>query len=266
MDKTITEETFIEVAEGKVFVKTWTPAIRELDTPLILLHDSLGCVDMWRDFPESLAEALKCQVIAYDRLGFGKSSERTELPSLRFVNEEAETVLPQILEHLGLRKVNLFGHSVGGGMAVCAAGTLPETIENVISESAQAFVEDRTLAGIRKAQAEFQDPKLFERLVKYHGFKAAWVLRAWTEIWLSEAFKNWNLKKELGNIKCPLLVIHGDRDEYGSLKFPDFMEAHSSGPISKHIIAECGHLPHREKKDEVLKIVVSFLKAKSQAV
>lgn len=252
-------EEFVTILKSKIYVKRWYPSEKSNTIPLILLHDSLGCVEMWRDFPRVLSEKLGCEVIAYDRLGFERSSSRSELPSLRFVNEEAEVYLPTLLARLGVKKFNLFGHSVGGAMAVVAAHHFADQCEGVITESAQAFVEERTLRGIAQAKVEFENPIIYAKLEKYHGEKTKWVLDAWIKVWLSPAFKSWSLKDELPKVKCPLLSIHGDRDEYGSIQFPEMICASTGGPAVKHILLNCGHNPHREQPEAVLQIVEEFL-------
>ncbi len=252
-------QAYIDVPGGKIFVQRWDPASALRDDPLLLLHDSLGCVALWRDFPERLCRSLRRPVIAYDRLGFGRSSPRQALPSARFINEEAEVYLPALVSALNLDRFTLFGHSVGGGMALAAAGAFGARCEAVISESAQAFVEDRTREGILRAKRDFENPQIFAKLEKYHGERARWVLRAWTEIWLSREFETWKLEPELRRALCPLLVLHGDRDEYGSVRVPETIAELSGGPSELHILAGCGHVPHRENPDRVLVLVQDFL-------
>jgi pimeloyl-ACP methyl ester carboxylesterase len=255
-----TSERFVDVPGGNVYVRVLSPAAAApAEAPLVLLHDSLGCVEMWREFPSLLAETLRRPVIAYDRLGFGRSSAREALPSTRFIEEEAEIYLPAVLEALGARRFIAFGHSVGGGMAVLAAGRRPRECEAVVTESAQAFVEDLTRQGIVAAKASFEDPRVFARLARYHGEKAEWVLCAWTEIWLSREFEAWSLEADLPRVHCPLLAIHGANDEYGSAKFPEIICSLAGGPAEKLIIEECGHVPHREKPDVVLRAVREFV-------
>ncbi|WP_413287652.1 alpha/beta fold hydrolase [Bdellovibrio sp. HCB337] len=259
-DQVETSEQFVDVPGGKVFVRCWTPSQVRNQTPVVLLHDSLGCVEMWRDFPQKLSEKTGRVIFAYDRLGFGRSSPRTELPSVRFVSEEAEIYLPAVLKALNLDKFALFGHSVGGAMAVIAAGTIGKNCTQIITESAQAFVEDRTRAGITQAKSDFADPKIYAKLEKYHGEKTRWVLSAWIDVWLSEGFANWSLQEDLLKVKCPALVIHGDKDEYGSVKFPEMIAGLAGGPSEKHVISGCGHVPHREMPDLILSLVTDFLK------
>lgn len=254
-----TQAFFVEVPGGVVFTRQWTPQNTVNKHPIILLHESLGCIETWRDFPNLLAEKTKRVVIAYDRLGFGRSSPRQDLPSYRFMYEEAEIYFPKILDALNIGSFSIFGHSVGGTMALICAGIFPDRCSAIITESAQAFVEDQTRAGILKAKDYFKDPAQFSKIQKYHGDKAAWVLRAWMDIWLSPDFANWNLEADLPKVYCPLLAIHGDQDDYGSTKFPQMICDLSSGPSHMHIIPNTGHVPHRDRSELILNLVHEFL-------
>ncbi|MCP5159284.1 MAG: alpha/beta hydrolase [Gammaproteobacteria bacterium] len=253
------ESRYVEVPGGHVFVRTWTPRVALCGLPIVLMHDSLGSVELWRDFPAMLAKRLARSVVAYDRLGFGYSSERTELPALSFIREEAEVFFPCIINQLDINAYTLFGHSVGGVMALLVASLSPHQCHAVVSESAQAFVEERTRAGILAAKREFEDPAQFAKLLKRHGRKAQWVLNAWVEIWLSPDFANWRLEPDLESVRCPVLVIHGDQDEYGSVEFPRLISCRVGGAAELAIMAGCGHVPHRERPDDVLTRVARFL-------
>jgi len=259
MRGTAPEDGFLEVPGGRVFVRTWTPRAGSGESPLVLLHDSLGCVDLWRDFPERLARRLARRVIAYDRLGFGKSSARREFPSVNFIREEAEEYFPAIRRALGITEYALFGHSVGGAMALVIAASSPEHCRAVVSESAQAFVEGRTLAGIREGRDRFKHPEQLAKLARWHGDKAQWVLSAWTDVWLAPAFASWSLEPDLPRVRCPVLAIHGDQDEYGPVEFPRFICSRIGGPSELAILAGSGHVPHRERPDDVLDRVAPFL-------
>jgi len=250
-------DAFIDIASARIFVRSWAPDRVRDKTPLFLLHDSLGSTELWRDFPEKLSRALERIVYSYDRWGFGRSSRRDALPSQRFVEEEAETYFPALLKALGVDGFDLFGHSVGGGMAVAIAAHVPGC-RSIVTEAAQAFVEQRTRHGIEIAKQRFSDPSNLERLAKYHGEKAGWVLRAWTDVWLSEGYASWSLESLLPRVKCPLLVIHGDRDEYGSSAHPRFISERAGGVCSLALLQECGHVPHREKPDLVLDLLRDF--------
>jgi len=198
-------------------------------------------------------------VIAYDRLGFGRSTPRLARPSADFITEEAARYFPAIQHALGIARFLLFGHSVGGAMALVIAASRPEGCGAVITEAAQAFVEPRTLAGIRAAQAQFAEPEQFEKLARWHGDKTRWVLDAWTGVWLSPEFLTWSLEEHLRKVSCPVLAIHGENDEYGSVEFPRRIASRVSGPSVLAILSACGHVPHREKREEVLRLTSSFL-------
>jgi pimeloyl-ACP methyl ester carboxylesterase len=176
------KELFVDVGGGSIYIKQWIPENPKYTAPIVLMHDSLGCVDLWRNFPEELARSLSCVVIAYDRLGFGRSSVNENIPSVNFVWDEADF-----------------------------------------------YVEELTVKGVREAQTLFQRPEQMERLKKWHGNKASWVLSAWVEIWLSAKFSAWSLQSRIGKVTCPVLAIHGDRDEYGSIAFPKYIVENTAG-------------------------------------
>ena len=253
------DESFLPLDGGRIFVRTWTPDAVSTEPAILMLHDSLGCVDLWRGFPDSLCQRLGRKIIAYDRLGFGRSDARTGRPSLRFVEEEAEEVFPQLCTALALERLVLFGHSVGGGMAANIAAKHPEACEALITVSAQAFVEERTVSGIERAKRQFEDPAQFARLSRHHGEKAQWVLDAWTRTWLSLDFADWSLFEALPRVTCPVLAVHGESDEYGSHRFPESIAGRASGPSSALILENCGHIPHREQPEALLNAVADFL-------
>lgn len=255
-------DSHVAVPGGRIFVRRWSLGA-STHPPIILLHDSLGSVDQWRDFPDALAKATARHVVAYDRLGFGRSTPRMERPSADFIVEEAVRFFPAIQRALGITRFLLFGHSVGGAMALMIAASQSGACDAVITEAAQAFIEARTLAGIRSATAQFSDPEQFEKLAKWHGEKARWVLDAWTEVWLSPEFRTWNIDRHLGQVTCPVLAIHGDLDEYGSAEFPRRITSRVKGPAELAILNHCGHVPHRERREEVLNLTSSFLERRA---
>jgi pimeloyl-ACP methyl ester carboxylesterase len=254
-----TQDQYIDISDGVVFVRSWTSEASKSNIPVILMHDSLGSVELWRDFPRELAQLLSRPIIAYDRLGFGRSTAREKLPALSFVRDEANTYFPQVVQALGLDEFIPLGHSVGGGMSLLIAASHMKSCKAVVSISAQSFVEQRTVDGVRAAKESFRDLKQFERLKKWHGDKAKWVLDAWTELWLAPEMFAWSLEPEIGHIECPVLAIHGKDDEYGSVAFPKLIIEKVSGAKSLAILSDCGHMPHREKKEKVLRLIQEFL-------
>jgi pimeloyl-ACP methyl ester carboxylesterase len=227
--------------------------------PIILLHDSLGSVELWRSFPLALCQATRRQVIAYDRLGFGKSEAHPEQLALDFVATEAEQDFSAVLRQLGISRFIVFGHSVGGGMAVNCAAHLSADCVALITESAQAFVEDRTVAGIEEARELFKDAGQVNRLEKYHGQKARWVLDAWIGSWLHPDFSAWSLEPVLPSVKSPALVIHGMDDEYGSPKHPQMIAEMTGASVQLAIMDGTSHIPHREREADVIRLVKDFV-------
>ena len=254
----ITEESRVNTPGGNLFFKRWRPAHHDA-APIVLFHDSLGCVELWRAFPQRLAMETGREVIAYDRLGFGKSDPHPDVLENDFITTEAHHGFSALHEHLALSRFIAFGHSVGGGMGAACAAAFPGQCVALITEAAQAFVEPRTREGVLAARKIFADEKQQDRLRRYHGEKAEWVLNAWIDTWLSEAFRDWSLEPTLREIRCPVLAMHGDRDEYGSVRHPECIAALVQGPASRRIIQGCGHVPHREKENEVLQAVTEFL-------
>ena len=145
------------------------------------------------------------------------------------------------------------------GMAAHVAAAYPQQCLALVTESAQTLVEDRTLEGIRAAQRAFEDSAQFARLTRWHGERARWVLDAWTQVWLSPAFRHWSLGEHLGRITCPVLALHGDADEYGSSACPRAIVEGVGGPAQMALLANCGHMPHREHESTVLAQLQAFL-------
>lgn len=243
----------------RLHARRWLPAGAGDGTTLILIHDSLGCVGLWRDFPERLAAATGLPVVAYDRLGFGRSDPHPGLLPRDFVAAEGGGALAALRQQAGIGRYALFGHSVGGGMAIVAAAQDPGACLGVITAAAQAFAEPQTLDGVRQARIHFADPGQRARLARHHGAKTDWVLAAWIETWLDPHFADWTLDPFLAGLRCPILAIHGDSDEYGTPAHPARIAARAGGPARTVVLEGCGHFPHRERTDRVLAETAAFL-------
>jgi len=255
-------DLWIDGSHGRMFVRSWFPerdALRPNHAPILLLHESLGCIEQWKDFPSVLAQATGRTVVAYDRLGFGRSDRLTAPPAPTFVEDEAAHGFACVLEHLGIERFVVLGHSVGGSMAVHCAARYPEACQAMITMSAVTFVEQRTLSGIRQARAWFADPAQRERLRRYHGERSDWVLSAWIDTWLAPDFATWTLAHALPAVGCPSLAIHGDDDEFGSERHPQLIADHASGQVEQALLSGVGHVPHREQPELVLERIERFL-------
>lgn len=225
----------------------------------MLFHDSLGCVELWRDFPEQLSQQLGRTVIAYDRLGFGRSDPHRGRLGMNFIADEANRFFPVVCEQMGVHEFVAFGHSVGGGMAVHCAAEYADRCSGLVTESAQSFTEDRTLQGIGEAKDVFSEAGQLDRVVKYHGHKAQWVLDAWIDTWLDPAFRVWSLESVLPQVTCSVLAIHGELDPYGSTQHPHRIARLDSGPTQLELLQGVHHVPHREVEGHVLEVCAKFL-------
>jgi pimeloyl-ACP methyl ester carboxylesterase len=255
----LAQDHHIPHPRAQLFARSWQPEGGDGAAPIVMQHDSLGCTPLWRDFPARLAQATGRRVIAYDRWGFGQSDARPDRPTVAFVAEEPRLYLPAVLDALGVDAFVALGHSVGGGMSIETAAFMPTRCEALVTIAAQVFAEDRTLNGIRAAREQFQDPQQLERLARYHGGKARWVLDAWTETWLSTPFADWTLLDVLPQVKCPALAIHGELDEYGSTRHPTLIGERCGGPTRVEILAATGHVPQREDPARVAALIADFL-------
>jgi len=270
---TLTDHSQVDFADHwvthdqqRIFVRVWTDPMAQPANklaPVVLLHDSLGSVALWRDFPARLAAGTGRAVIAYDRLGFGQSDPRADVLTPSFIADEADTWFPAVREQLGFQRFVVFGHSVGGAMAIHCAARFPDDCEALITESAQVFAEETTLDGIRAAKLQFADGEQLGRLAKYHGGKAQWVLDAWTGTWLSPRFASWSLEDVLARVSAPTLAIHGSDDEYGTTLHPALIAEWSNAEVRVEIVPGTHHLPHREQPDTVVRLVRGFLGAGS---
>ncbi|WP_024769225.1 alpha/beta fold hydrolase [Aquimarina macrocephali] len=226
---------------------------------IIFLHDSLGCVELWKDFPKQIALKTGCNIISYDRQGYGKSAPFiTSKRNNDYLKEEAY-ILAKIIQNLELKNVILFGHSDGGSIALLTAALFPEKVIGIITEGAHVFVEQETINGIKAAVLAYQNTSLKEKLYKYHGDKTDAVFRLWAETWLSETYQSWNIEEYLSKIECPSLIIQGEKDEYGTLDQVNSIVKNTSGHSKALLIPDIGHTPHKENSEIVIKNVISFI-------
>jgi len=226
---------------------------------IIFLHDSLGCVALWRDFPKKLAAMTRCNVLVYDRLGYGKSAPMpTFVRPVNYMDAEADT-LRELLRILKIDSAIFFGHSDGGTIALLTANKYPEIVKAVICEAAHIFVEDITLKGIYEAMVAYRSTDLRVRLQKYHGDKVETLFKAWSETWTREDFRTWDIQSLLPNVVCPLLFLQGSADEFGTLNQVEKTVTQVSGIAQKFIIPNVGHTPHKEVPETVLEKATEFI-------
>ena len=229
------------------------------DATIVMLHEGLGSISMWKDFPERVAHATGCGVLVYSRYGHGKSGRLAEKRAVDFMHHEATVVLPELLAQLGIQRPILLGHSDGGSIAIIYAGTWPEQARGLILEAPHVFVEDFGLRGTVAIRQVYQSTELREKLSRYHDH-ADEMFRGWSDIWLDPQFRNWNIEEFLSPINCPVLVAQGENDEYGTLAHVEAIQRGVPGAQAL-ILARCGHSPHRDQPEVMLDAISRFVAA-----
>lgn len=226
---------------------------------IVFLHDSFGSVQLWRDFPQRVADATQCNLMVYDRLGYGKSDPMaTHVRANNYMEQEAD-LFNDLLAALQIEEAILFGHSDGGTISLLTASKYPERIKAVICEAGHIFVEDITIKGILEAVEAYKEGKLAERLARYHGNKTDTLFKAWAETWTRSDYRDWNVEHFLPQITCPLLFIQGEADEYGTLAQVEKTVTQVSGKSEKYILPNIGHTPHKEAPNLVLDKLINFI-------
>jgi pimeloyl-ACP methyl ester carboxylesterase len=228
--------------------------------PLVFLHEGLGSISLWRDFPQALCRRTGREGIVYDRWGHGGSEPLDRPRGVDYLHDEARIFLPAVLDALGIERAVPIGHSDGGTIALLFAAQAPERAAAIVTEAAHVFVEDVTLTGIRAAVEAYATTDLPRRLAKHHGDKTDAVFRAWHETWLSPAFRVWNIEAELPRIGCPALILQGEDDEYGTRAQVDAIVRQVSGPVESALLPGCAHVPHQQARDAVLALVTDFVR------
>jgi len=245
------------LVDGKRLETLWIGRDRSERPVIVLLHEGLGSIDMWKDFPQRLAERTKCRVLVYSRYGLGNSDELAEKRPVTFMHHEGEVVLPELLDKLGIVKPIVLGHSDGGSIALIFAGRYPERPQALILEAPHVFVEDLSVASIAQAKVNYQTTNLREKLSRYHAHVDA-TFWGWNDIWLDPAFRSWNIEEYLPAIRCPVLCIQGEQDEYGTIAQVQAIHAAiSSAEIV--MLPDCKHSSHRDQPERTLEQISEFV-------
>ncbi|MDJ0945698.1 MAG: alpha/beta hydrolase [Kiloniellales bacterium] len=252
----------LEIGAARLEYRRWSPepgAARNGAPTLILLHEGLGCLALWRDFPERLAAATGLGVLAYSRAGYGGSTPCALPRPLTYMHDEAREVLPAVLDAVGLARGVLLGHSDGASIAAIYAGSRPDPrISGLVLIAPHFFTEPEGLAAIAAAKLAYETGDLRDRLAKYHRNVEA-AFRGWNEAWLDPGFETWDLTEFLPGIEVPLLLIQGADDSYGSARQVETARDLAPGPSEIHLLPACRHSPHLERPEETLAAIRSFL-------
>ena len=232
------------------------PAAGDAPT-IVFLHEGLGSITQWKDFPAALCARSGCRGLVYNRQGYGGSDTFDRL-SQQFMHHEALDVLPRVLDALEITRPVLFGHSDGGSIALIYAGSGQPSPAALILEAAHVFVEDVTVRRIAELKASYRSADLRARFERHHGVNVDRLFDCWTQTWLSPEFRDWNIEEYLAGIDCAVLVLQGRDDEYGTLRQVTAIAAGVTHAETV-VIDRCGHAPHIERPDEVLDATGEFL-------
>lgn len=227
---------------------------------LVLLHEGLGSVSMWRDFPDRLAAATGAPVFLYSRAGYGRSSPQPLPWPATYMHREALEVLPKVLGAAAIGACVLVGHSDGGSIALIHAGGAPHAgLRGIVTMAAHVFNEKVCVDSIAQARVAYETADLRDRLMRHHGANVDNAFRGWNDVWLSAAFQRWNIEAYLPRIAVPLLALQGVDDEYGSEAQVDAIVRQAGGPAEKLMLPNCRHAPHRDQPQMVLAALARFL-------
>ncbi len=228
---------------------------------LIFLHEGLGCVEMWKDFPEKLAQKVDCPFLIYSRPGYGKSDPWPLPWKINFMHIQALKFLPAILKKLAITKYILAGHSDGGSIAVIFAGkSIHPGLMGIITEAAHVFCEPVTIESIRHAKKAYEHNGLKKALEKYHGKNTDNAFKGWNEAWLNPGFIHWNIEKYLKKIKVPMLALQGRDDQYGTCAQLESIKKNVKN-VRTGLIDACGHAPHAEQPENTMDIMAKFIES-----
>ncbi len=225
---------------------------------IVMLHEGLGSISHWKDFPYQLAEETGAGIFVYSRYGHG-ASDAVEAPRpVSYMHHEAQVVLPNILRQAGIQRPVLLGHSDGASIAIIYAGTCPNSPAGLILEAPHVFVEDISVASIAQAREAYSETDLPQRLARHHANVES-VFWGWNDIWLDPRFRAWNIESFLDPIRCPVLVLQGARDEYGTAKQVEAIQMKIPWTLAV-ILEDCRHAPHRDQREATLSAISRFLR------
>lgn len=227
--------------------------------PVVFLHEGLGSLAMWKDFPARLCAAHGLRGLVFSRYGYGRSTPKPphERWPVGFMHEQAYDVLPVLFDRLGIERPWLFGHSDGGSIALLHASRFPTA--GVVAVAAHVFTEAMGLASIAATRTAYETTDLRARLARYHADVDS-AFRGWNDIWLDPAFRTWNIEAEIGAIACPLLVVQGEDDEYGTMAQVRAIAARVPH-ATLLALPDCGHSPHRDQPERLIAEAGAFIRS-----
>jgi pimeloyl-ACP methyl ester carboxylesterase len=251
-----TNEDYLELQYERIV----PPVVKSEGIVVLFIHDALGSIAQWKQFPSNLCALLELSGVVYERKGYSQSSPPPIERTASYLHDYALIELPQFISHTFTedQKIILVGHSDGGTIAMLYAHKYPDRIIGIVSMAAHVINEPETIKGVHETVIAYEQGKL-EGLKKYHGENTPALFFAWADIWRSPLFKDWNISKEVGG-SIPTLLLQGADDQYGTLRQLELIEEVNSNVIS-HLIPECNHHPHLEQGEIVLEKIQSWVQS-----
>ncbi len=236
------------------------------DAPtLVLLHEGLGCVGLWGDFPQKLAQATNCGIFVYSRAGYGKSDPVALPRPLTYMHDEAREILPKLLDAIGFRRGLLVGHSDGASIAAIYAGTHDDArLDGIVLIAPHVFTEDMGIASIAATKQDYEHGDLRRKLARWHD-NVDCAFYGWNGAWLDPDFRKWDLTEFPPSIRAPVLVVQGEADQYGTMAQVESIAAGCAGPVETVVLPGIGHSPHREAPEAAVAAIAGFVRAKIPA-
>src|ERR1700674_2433444 len=232
--------------------------VASADAPIIVfLHEGLGSVSMWKDFPSQVAHATGCNALVYSRYGYGQSDPLQGPRRADFMHEEALRALPELLDQLGVEMPIMFGHSDGGSIALIHAAAAQRQVAGVIVMAPHVMVENVAITSIQAAQRAYETTDLRVKLSRHHADPDS-AFRGWNDIWLHADFRHWNIEALLPSITCPVLAIQGEDDEYGTMEQIEQI-ARLVPDVDLLRLTDCRHSPHRDQPKAVVEATTRFI-------
>jgi len=227
---------------------------------MVFLHEGLGSISQWQNFPAGLCARLGCGALVYSRCGHGKSDVLTRPHSVAFMHEEANTVLPRLLDVFEIKRPILVGHSDGASIALIYAGSGAGEPCALILEAPHVFVEEITVTRIGELRELYRTTDLRTKLARHHGENVDTLFQSWTDVWLRPEFRTWNIEACLPDVRCPTLVIQGKQDEYGTDRQLNALVSALGERCEGILLDRCGHAPHIDQRPAVEDIMSRFVR------
>jgi pimeloyl-ACP methyl ester carboxylesterase len=255
---TLENSGFLQIGPHDIEYRMLGPRPERAPT-IVMLHEGLGCVGLWNEFPDKLQKATGCGVFVYSRAGYGQSSP-VKLPRpLTYMQDEARDVLPKLLERIGFRRGLLLGHSDGASIAAVYAGTHQDhRVGGLVLMAPHFFTEDTGIASIEEARKAYESGDLRQRLSRWHK-DVDNAFHGWNGAWLDPDFRQWDITDDLGYIRVPMLIVQGEGDQYGTVKQIEVAERDCYCPVEVALLKGARHSPHRDAPDATLTTISDFV-------